>query len=205
MRKLVHPAKDTHDLPERGFASHNEPVTTAKKHANKVEFEGILTRLDEPSDGVPKGAHHRRVMLTTKAAEEALPGLIGMAVNFHPEWDRHDRRRKCGVITGAEIRGRELHVSGYLFAFDFPELLEKLSEPGTDMGMSYDLIDAHVRDMRSDVYEIDRCTFIGAAIMFRTEAAFKTTSLRLASVEASEEKFEGAITLVSGVIVKTPD
>jgi hypothetical protein len=72
-------------------------------HPNRVPFRGVLTFIDMPSDKPPSGARGHRVMLTRAAAEQALPSLLGMAIDYAPSLDRHDARRKIGVITSVEI------------------------------------------------------------------------------------------------------
>jgi hypothetical protein len=72
-------------------------------HPNRVSFRGVLTFVDAPSDKPPSGARGHRVMLTRDAVERALPSLLGMAVDYAPSLDRHDARRKIGVITSADI------------------------------------------------------------------------------------------------------
>ena len=44
--------------------------------------------------------------------------------------------------------------------------------PGS-MGMSYELADAHVADMRASVWTLTRATFTGAAILLRDKAAYQ--------------------------------
>jgi hypothetical protein len=44
------------------------------------------------------------------------------------------------------------------------------------MGMSYELADAHVADMRAPVWRLTRATFTGAAILLREKAAYRGTS-----------------------------
>jgi hypothetical protein len=149
-------------------------------HPNRVEFEGVLTLIDEPSNRAPSGARGHRVILTRAAAMAALPSLMGMAVDCAPGWDGHDARRKCGIITQADVEGNRLKVSGYLFGKDFPEVQQhmKRSVPGT-MGMSYELADAHVADMNAEVWTLTRATFTGAAILLREKAAYRDTSFQL--------------------------
>jgi len=149
-------------------------------HPNRVPFEGVLTLVDEPSNRPPSGARGHRVILTREAALAALPSLLGMAVDYTPGWDGHDARRKCGIITQADVEENRLEVSGYLFGKDFPEVEARLreSEAGT-MGMSYELADAHVADVNATVWSLTRATFTGAAILLREKAAYRGTSFRL--------------------------
>ncbi len=149
-------------------------------HPNRLPFEGVLTRVDEPSNRAPAGARGHRVILTRSAALAALPSLLGMGVDYKPGWDGHDARRKCGIITEANVVGSELQVSGYVFARDFPEIEHEMAqEPFANMGMSYELADAHVEDMRAEVWKLTKATFTGAAILLREKAAYRSTSFQL--------------------------
>jgi len=96
-------------------------------HPNRAGFRGVLTVVDVASQRAPSGSKGRRVVLTRAAAEAALPSLLGMALDYAPEFDRHDQRRKVGVITSAEVVGRNLEVGGYLYAKDFPEIVEEIA------------------------------------------------------------------------------
>ena len=153
-------------------------------HPNRLPFEGVLTLIDVPSDKAPSGAKGHRVVLTREAAEAALPSLLGMAVDYKAGWDGHDARQKCGIITAAEIDGRRLTVGGYLFARDFPEMEAKIQVDGA-MGMSYELADAHVADMRAQVWTLTRATFTGAAILLKEKAAYRSTSFRVQRAAAA--------------------
>ncbi|QMV20325.1 hypothetical protein GOB94_09190 [Granulicella sp. 5B5] len=170
-------------------------------HPNRLPFEGCLTLVDVPSDKAPSGSRGHRVVLTREAAEAAMPSLLGMAVDYKAGWDGHDARQKCGIITAAHLEGKKLLVRGYLFARDFPEFrgpefrgpefdrsqlhrTEALTgglsaEAPTTMGMSYELADAHVADMRAPVWTLTRATFTGAAILLREKAAYRATSFHV--------------------------
>lgn len=173
-------------------------------HPNRLPFEGCLTVVDVASDKAPSGARGHRVVLTRAAAQEALPSLLGMAVDYKAGWDGHDARQKCGIITSAHLEGQRLLVGGFLFARDFPEFgvefgprnvlhpdkdfyrngvqskTASLAADGDAMGMSYELADAHVADMRASVWTLTRATFTGAAILLRDKAAYRATSFRVA-------------------------
>ncbi len=149
-------------------------------HPNRMAFEGVLTTVDEASTRPPSGARGHRVVLTAKAAREALPSLLGMAIGFTPEYDGHDVRRKCGLITDADLVGRQLCVAGYVYGRDFPEVVKHLETgaPGT-MGMSYEMADVKVEDMLAEVWTVTRAMFTGAAVLLRDKAAYGGTSFRL--------------------------
>jgi hypothetical protein len=99
-------------------------------HPNRAGFRGVLTVVDEPSQRAPSGSKGRRVVLTKGAAEAALPSLLGMALDYAPSFDRHDVRRKVGVITSADVVGRNLEVGGYLYAKDFPDIVAEIAKGG---------------------------------------------------------------------------
>jgi len=149
-------------------------------HPNRVQFDGVLAMVNSPSDKAPAGARGHRVMLTREAAEKALPSLLGMAVDYRPGWDGHDARRKIGLLTEATVVGSKLVVKGYLYARDFPEVARAIEAHAPEaMGMSYELADARVEDMRANIWKLTRVTFTGAAILLREKAAYRSTSFRM--------------------------
>jgi hypothetical protein len=152
------------------------------KHPNRVAFEGVLTVVNAASDRAPAGARGHRVMLTREAAENALPSLVGMAVDYRPGWDGHDARRKIGLLTDADVIGPRLVVRGYLYARDFPEVAQAIiAHAPESLGMSYELADARVEDMHAEIWKLTRVTFTGAAVLLRDKAAYRATSFRMAS------------------------
>ncbi len=154
-------------------------------HPNREPFHGVLTLVDTPSDKPPAGARGHRVLLTRASAEAALPSLLGMALDYALSLDRHDARRKVGVITRAEIVGRNLELGGYLFAKDFPEIVEEIARakrPGNGaLGMSFEVADARVADLRASIWTLMQVTFTGAAILRRDKAAYRNTWIALGS------------------------
>ncbi len=153
-------------------------------HPNRALFEGCLAVLDKLSDKAPSGARGHRVMLPRRAAEEALPSLIGMAVDCKSGWDGHDPRQKVGVITGARIvsghSGDRLMVRGFVYARDFPEVAADLAAvDAAGLGMSYEVVGAEVVDMRAPTWVLKKVTFTGAAILAREHAAYRETSFEV--------------------------
>ena len=186
-------------------------------HPNRVGFRGVLTMVDVVSDKPPAGARGHRVLLTRRAAEEAIPSLLGMGLDYAPALDRHDVRRKVGVITRAEIVGRRIEIGGFLYGRDFPEIVEEIAlsrqpsairkgasaattiagqshsqsarKNGADgragmpaphlLGMSYELADAQIEDLKASVWVLNKVTFTGAAILKRKKAAYQGTWIEL--------------------------
>ncbi len=154
-------------------------------HPNRREFRGVLTMANAPSDRAPSGARGHRVMLTAQATEKALPSLLGMAVDYAPELDRHDARRKVGIITAADMRpmtgkAQRVDVQGYLFARDFPEVVDEMARRKGELGMSYEIADVRVVDAEAPVWVATDFTFTGAAVLLRAKAAYQDTSVELA-------------------------
>ncbi len=172
-------------------------MPTVLGHPNRAGFRGVLTIVDVASDKSPSGARGHRVLLTRRAAEAAIPSLMGMGLDYSPALDRHDAQRKIGVITRAEIVGRMIEVGGFLYARDFPEIVAEIGRPrrtstsvsaGADrnvraaragLGMSYEITDALVEDIKASVWVLNRVTFTGAAVLRRDKAAYCSTWIEL--------------------------
>jgi len=166
-------------------------MPAVKGHPNRAGFRGVLTIVDVASDKSPSGARGHRVLLTRRAAEAAIPSLMGMGLDYSPALDRHDARRKIGVITRAEIVGRVIEVAGFLYARDFPEIVAEIGRPrrkgasvsagpeSAGLGMSYEIADALVEDIKATVWVLNRVTFTGAAVLRRDKAAYCSTWIEL--------------------------
>jgi hypothetical protein len=153
-------------------------------HPNRRLFRGVLTVANAPSDRAPSGARGHKVMLTAQATERALPSLLGMAVDYAPELDRHDARRKVGIITSADLlpvagKAHRLDVAGYLFERDFPEVVDEMTRRRGELGMSYEIADVRVADTEAAVWVATEFKFTGAAVLLRDKAAYHATSMEL--------------------------
>jgi hypothetical protein len=162
-------------------------------HPNRMAFRGVLTFVDVPSDSAPSGARGHRVMLKRSATERAIPSLLGMGLDYAPSLDRHDARRKVGVITQADIQADKtdrnvrptqsrtaLAVGGFLYARDFPELVREIRAKGPKvLGMSYEIAEAKIEDIGAEVWAVSEFTFTGAAVLRRDKAAYKQTWIEL--------------------------
>jgi len=161
-------------------------------HPNRLPFRGVLTLVGVASQRSPKGAQGHRVMLTRGATDRALPSLLGMALDYAPSLDSHDVRRKIGIITEANVlplhegsqataTGR-LAISGYLFAHDFPEVVNEIRAQGSEnstLGMSYELTQIEVPNQSAAIWAATSFTFTGAAVLRRDKAAYPQTWIAL--------------------------
>ena len=147
-------------------------------HPNKLPFTGILALVDTESDASPSGARGHKVILTRQAALDALPTLIGMGISFSGG-NKHYPESKYGVIESAHIVENEIRVAGYLFARDCTQVISKISASAEEWGMSYEITDADVSDMRQAIWQLTRVTFTGAAVIPREKAAYKNTKFVL--------------------------
>ena len=154
------------------------------KHPNRLPFHGVLTLVGIASRRPPSGARGHRVMLTRRATEAALPSLLGMALDYTPALDSHDARRKIGIITEAEIvamnqtspdSAGQIAISGYLYAHDFPDVVDELRAGHGSLGMSYEIADAFVVSPASPVWTVTSFTFTGAAVLRREKTAYPET------------------------------
>lgn len=154
-------------------------------HPNRMPFSGVLTRLDQPSDAAPHGSNGRKIILSSEAAQKALSSILGMAVDYTPNFDGHDAQKKIGVITAATIEGNAIAISGFIYAADFPEQADTIQADKDLLGFSFEAQRIQVADMAADPLVITDCVFTGAAILQKAAAAYTTTSLA-ASAEDQE-------------------
>jgi hypothetical protein len=161
-----------------------------KGHPNRMPFSGILTRLDVPSDRPPGGSKGKRVIFTKSAAERALPSLIGMGVNFTPNFDGHDVVNKFAVITAASIEGDAIRVGGHIYARDFPKEASRVQTDKRLLGMSWELADIFVERLDADPLVITDAYFTGATILRKDKAAYGSTSLAASADEDTMTKEE---------------
>jgi hypothetical protein len=157
-------------------------------HPNRKNFEGILTKIGEPSDSAPSGSGGRRVLITPAAAEQAIPSLLGMGVNLTEKMDGHAPTAKIGVITSAEVRGSDLMVAGILYCADFPEATLRVNLLQAQLGMSFEARNLSVEDSDADPLVINSLYFTGASILMKDRAAYRSTRLAAMAAMAAIEK-----------------
>jgi hypothetical protein len=149
-------------------------------HPNQAFFSGVLTKLDEPSDAAPVSSRTdtkpRRVILPKIVAEKALSSLLLMAIDFRDDLSGHDPTQKIGIITEANIVGNEIQIKGFFYSADFPDEVKRIQAQKTQLGFSYEAKVAF-RQLNDDFSLITECVFTGAAVLYKSKAAYQTTSI----------------------------
>ncbi len=148
------------------------------KHSNRLPFIGILGFVDKPSEKSPTGGRGHAVVLSRKAAVDALGSIIGMGVCHSTDHCGHDAKRKIGIITKARLIGQRIVVRGILYAKDCAADIRSLREK--KFGMSYEISDAHVPNLDAAVWTLDKVHFTGAALILAEKTAYKGTRFWLA-------------------------
>ena len=148
-----------------------------KDHPNKAPFSGIMTRIGVPSDRAPGGSDGKRVILTAAAVDRAIPSLLGMGVDYTPSFDGHDPQKKIGIVTGAKAKGNALHVEGFFYAADFPEVVDQIQANKRHLGWSYEILAVRIEDLNANPLVITEFVFTGAAVLRKDAAAYSTTTI----------------------------
>ena len=155
-------------------------------HPNKMPFSGVLTRIGEPSDAAPEGSGGRRITISKEAAEKSLDSLLGMAVDYKPDFDGHAPQSKIGVISAATIEGNAILIEGFIYAADFPKEAAEIKARKDELGFSYEARDLYTDDPEANPCVITDCVFTGAAILLKAKAAYRTTSISANAAEDDE-------------------
>lgn len=163
------------------------------EHPNKHPFNGVLTYLNAYSDKPPGGAKGRKVYIPADVGETALDTLVGMGVNVRSDLAGHDPTLKVGVIESASL-GEPLEdgripvlVEGYLYAHDYPEIVEELVANKDDLGFSYETTNTYAIDEGSSL-RVTSLVFTGAAILYKSKAAYSSTSFAAESEDEMNEE-----------------
>ncbi|WP_051949296.1 DUF6582 domain-containing protein [Methylosinus sp. PW1] len=153
-------------------------------HPNFKPFEGVLFKIDTPSDGPPGGARGRRIIISKAVAEAAIPTILRMGVNLAPRMDGHDPQKKLGLVSEAFVDGSDFRIKGGLYAEDFPKEYAEIKAAQKELGFSLEACRFRGK-VEGEFLRITALTFSGAAILKAKDAAYKSTSLK-----ASESKEE---------------
>ncbi len=151
---------------------------------NRAPFQGVLTRLNEPSTRPPNGSDGHRVQIPSLVAQGALQSLVGMPINCSLTMRDHDKKFVVGSIDRGEIIGNDLIVYGTLFDKNFPDEVQEIRRIKDRLGMSYEISGVEVEDATAPTWVLTKLVFTGAAILEKNAAAYAKTAI---AAQAEEE------------------
>ena len=83
-------------------------------------------------------------------------------------------KANSATVSSADPAG-QIAISGYLYAHDFPDVVDELRAGHGSLGMSYEIADAFVVSPVSPVWTVTSFTFTGAAVLRREKTAYPET------------------------------
>ncbi len=156
---------------------------------NERIVEGILFKIDSPSEAIPNVGPGLPLYIPRNVALEALAGLDltrPKPLDAHNSLSQHASTEIVGAMTSAKITGNDFWVTGVLWDYNQPDKVEAISASQDHLGMSVNATaEGHPTEIDGrSVWQVDRLRILGANILFAEKATFKKTRT---SVMASSE------------------
>lgn len=159
--------------------------STEQSHPNKLTWEGIVTLIDTPSDGVPGGGEGLFV-LTMDSVQASYQTLVNMPLNcvWSDDWysnpayalTGHDGRFNIGCVTESWIDGNKVMAKGVIWKETYADVCYMLTNAKDALGFSIEAdIDAEHRDDGN--YYSKEIVFTAVAILWKESAAWSDTQL----------------------------
>src|SRR5271169_5409828 len=173
------PSLDAHDA-RRKIGIITEAEIVPLKATTKNEFPQGLKPLDHDDN---YGAPFDKLRAGSKDAplqNSAQPGILQQSDKPEFEELRSASLKACpfetasGAVSSTDSAG-QIAISGYLYAHDFPDVVDELRAGNGSLGMSYEIANAHVPSPASPIWTVTSFTFTGAAVLRREKAAYPET------------------------------
>ena len=160
-----------------------------------MKFDAVVGYVNTPTDATPGGGIDGYQLVISSEGMD-VQSLVGSGVNvaWYDGWFEdssknlkgHDARFKVGVIDDAYVAGNEIHASGHLWKYDFPDVCDTIECAKESLGCS---VEAYFDGFRKDEDKILMglgARFTGVAILYKNKAAFKSTKV-MCSIQEQEE------------------
>lgn len=161
------------DCPAQAIAA------AASRATNRRPVEGVLFRIDEPSESAPSVGPGLPLYVPKAVAEEALSTVSGLPLDAHDNLSQHANPEIAGVMLSASIQGNDFTVSGYLYDWSRADKVAKISANKEELGMSMNA-NAIGHEAEVDgrkVFWVDKLELLGANILFSDRATYRQTRL----------------------------
>ena len=161
-----------------------------------MKFDAVVGYVDTPTDATPGGGIDGYQLVISSEGMD-VQSLIGSGVNvaWYDGWfgspsnslKGHDARFKVGVIDDAYVTGNEIHASGHLWKYDFPDVCDTIECAKESLGCSVEAyFDGFRKDDEAKILTGFGARFTGVAILYKNKAAFKSTKV-VCSIQEQEE------------------
>ena len=161
-----------------------------------MKFDAVVGYVDTPTDATPGGGIDGYQLVINSEGMD-VRSLIGSGVNvaWYDGWFEdssqnlkgHDARFKVGVIDNAYVAGNEIHASGHLWKYDFPDVCDTIECAKESLGCSVEAyFDGFRQDDEAKILTGFGARFTGVAILYKSKAAFKSTKV-MCSIQEQEE------------------
>ncbi|MBD1864251.1 MULTISPECIES: hypothetical protein [Trichocoleus] len=161
------------DCPTQAIAA------AASRTTNRRPVEGVLFRIDEPSESAPSVGPGLPLYVPKAVAEEALSTVSGLPLDAHDNLSQHSNPDIAGVMLSAAIQGNDFTVSGYLYDWSQSDKVAKIAANKEQLGMSMNANaighEAEVEGRK--VFWVDKLELLGANILFSEKATYRQTRL----------------------------
>jgi hypothetical protein len=183
------------------FDDSAKEILAARKNVNQVPFEGVLCRVDEPSESPPSKGSNYPLYLPRHVADQAaamLNASAGLPLDVDPSLQCHSDTNIVGIMNSAEIGGadgKDFVVRGCIFGRNQAEKAALIASNKESLGMSMNaLATGHRAEIDNvTVYSIDTLELTGANILLANRATWQRT--RVLAAEAATVNTEGKETM----------
>lgn len=161
------------DCPAQAIAA------AASRATNRRPVEGVLFRIDEPSESAPSVGPGLPLYVPKAVAEEALSTVSGLPLDAHDNLSQHANPEIAGVMLSASIQGNDFRVSGYLYDWSRGDKVAKIAANKEQLGMSMNAnaIGHEAEVDGKTVFWVDKLELLGANILFSEKATYRQTRL----------------------------
>ena len=168
-------------------------VNEINASANELPIEGVLFIVDEPSETAPSKGTSLPLYIPKAIAERCIQAVAnskGLPLDIHNSLMQHANEEIVGVMTEAELRGKEFIVKGHLFPWSQPQKTSLIRANKNLLGMS---MNAHATGREAivdgqKVYQIESLDLLGANILKADRATYRKTRLIAANSGDTKEK-----------------
>lgn len=144
--------------------------------SNLHPVEGVLFRVDEPSESPPSVGPGLPLYIPRSVAESVLD-VANKPLEASDTLTKHAKEGTIGVMTEAEIQGNDFIYRGFVWPYNHEQKVEAISAAKEILGASMNArAKGHVATVGdTQVYWIDQLELLGGCLLFSELATYRKT------------------------------